>query len=292
MPSNLLFSYWTDHNTTMSAVNMIAGDKGEDKNMGEKASQANPMEQYMILAKGAKGAAAVQLVRQVLEAPEVYVFGELLDMPNIVALKSNPKQASHYELLQLFAYGVYSDYARESAKFPQLSPSMLTKLRHLTIVSMATGQKSIPLATLGIQLGLSSTRELEDLIIEAMYTDIIHGKLDQKNGILELDHAIGRDIKPEDLPEIVSTLQSWCDTCDTMLSNIDQLITRANSDKERHLKHRNSLETEVLNIKASLKSQVQEGDEALVSDSRDHDKKRPPKKGIRASSSKFWPKSS
>lgn len=37
--------------------------------------------------------------------------------------------------------------------------------------------------------------------------DIIHGKLDQKNGILELDHAIGRDIKPEDLPEIVSTLQ-------------------------------------------------------------------------------------
>lgn len=30
-----------------------------------------------------------------------------------------------------------------------------------------------------------------------------------------------------------------------MLSNIDQLITRANTDKERHLKHRNSLETEV-----------------------------------------------
>lgn len=43
----------------------------------------------------------------------------------------------------------------------------------------------------------------------------------------------------------LSLLQSWCDTCDTMLSNIDQLITRANTDKERHLKHRNSLETEV-----------------------------------------------
>lgn len=54
--------------------------------MGEKSSQANPMEQYLILAKGAKGAAAVQLVRQVLEAPEVYVFGELLDMPNIAAV--------------------------------------------------------------------------------------------------------------------------------------------------------------------------------------------------------------
>lgn len=41
------------------------------------------------------------------------------------------------------------------------------------------------------------------------------------------------------------SLQSWCDTCDTMLANIDQLITRANSDKEKHLKHRNSLEAEV-----------------------------------------------
>ncbi|XP_069947728.1 COP9 signalosome complex subunit 7b isoform X3 [Cherax quadricarinatus] len=286
--------------------------------MGEKPNQTNPVEQYILLAKQAKGAAAVQLVKQVLEAPEVYVFGELMDMPNITNLKNNPQHAPYFELLQLFAYGVYGDYIKESSKFPQLTPTMLTKLRHLTIVSMATGQKSIPLVTLGNQLGLTSTRELEDLIIEAMYTDIIHGKLDQKNGILELDHAIGRDIKPEDLPNIVATLQSWCDTCDTMLANIDQLITRANSDKEKHLKHRNSLETEVptdhtrhllviptagipepagqpiqvLNIKASLKTQAQEGDEALVSDSRDHDKKRPAKKGIRASSSKFWPKSS
>lgn len=276
----------------MNGANMTADDNSENTDMGEKASQTNPAEQYILLAKQAKGSAAVQLVKQVLEAPEVYVFGEFLDMPNITDLKKESQNAGYYELLQLFAYGVYGDYVKESAKFPPLSPIMLTKLRHLTIVSMATGQKRIPLVTLGNQLGLTSNRELEDLVIEAMYTDIIHGKLDQKNGILELDYAIGRDIKPEDLPNIINTLQSWCDTCDTMLSNIDQLITRANADKETHLKHRNSLETEVLNIKASLKTQAQEGDEALVTDSRDHDKKRPTKKGIRASSSKFWPKSS
>ncbi|XP_066975594.1 COP9 signalosome complex subunit 7b isoform X1 [Macrobrachium rosenbergii] len=276
----------------MSGANMTASDNLNMKNMGDKSSQSNPAEQYILLAKQAKGAGAVQLVKQVLEAPEVYVFGELLDMPNIQELKNDPQHAGYYDLLQLFAYGVYGDYVKESAKFPPLTSAMLTKLRHLTIVSMATGQKRIPLVTLGNQLGLTSNRELEDLIIEAMYTDIVHGKLDQKNGILELDYAIGRDIKPEDLPNIINTLQSWCDTCDTMLSNIDQLITRANSDKDAHLKHRNSLETEVLNIKASLKTQAQEGDEALSTDSRDHDKKRSAKKGIRPSSSKFWPKSS
>lgn len=43
----------------------------------------NPLEQFVLLAKSAKGAACTELVKQVLEAPGVYVFGELLDMPNI-----------------------------------------------------------------------------------------------------------------------------------------------------------------------------------------------------------------
>lgn len=43
----------------------------------------NPLEQFVLLAKTAKGAACIELIKQVLEAPGVYVFGELLDMPNI-----------------------------------------------------------------------------------------------------------------------------------------------------------------------------------------------------------------
>lgn len=46
-------------------------------------NSANPLEQFVLLAKSAKGAACTELVKQVLEAPGVYVFGELLDMPNI-----------------------------------------------------------------------------------------------------------------------------------------------------------------------------------------------------------------
>ena len=44
---------------------------------------SNPLEQFVLLAKNTRGAAAVELVKQVLEAPGVYVFGELLDMPHI-----------------------------------------------------------------------------------------------------------------------------------------------------------------------------------------------------------------
>ena len=49
----------------------------------DKPVSANPLEQFVLLAKGAKGAAAVELIKQALEAPGVYVFGELLDTPNI-----------------------------------------------------------------------------------------------------------------------------------------------------------------------------------------------------------------
>lgn len=43
---------------------------------GEKTNAV--LEQYLVLAKGARGAAAVSLVKQALEAPSLYVFGELL----------------------------------------------------------------------------------------------------------------------------------------------------------------------------------------------------------------------
>jgi len=41
------------------------------------------LEQFVLLVKNVRGAAAAELIKQVTEAPGVYVFGELLDMPNI-----------------------------------------------------------------------------------------------------------------------------------------------------------------------------------------------------------------
>lgn len=52
------------------------------------ANQQALLEQYILLAKSAKGAAAVELIKQVLVAPGIYVFGELLDMPNIQEVRT------------------------------------------------------------------------------------------------------------------------------------------------------------------------------------------------------------
>ena len=41
------------------------------------------LEQYLLMSKAAKGAAAAKLVQDATSAPGVFVFAELLEQPNI-----------------------------------------------------------------------------------------------------------------------------------------------------------------------------------------------------------------
>lgn len=46
------------------------------------------LQPFVLLAKNAKGKAAAALIQQVLSAPNVYVFGELLEMQNMQQVKT------------------------------------------------------------------------------------------------------------------------------------------------------------------------------------------------------------
>ncbi|XP_053680859.1 COP9 signalosome complex subunit 7b isoform X1 [Anopheles nili] len=228
-------------------------------------SAHNPIEQYVLLAKGAKGAACMELIKQVLEAPGVHVFGELLAMPNIQELQ-NGSHANYYNTLNLFAYGTYRQYLENQAKLIQLTPAMQKKLQHLTVVSLAIKSKCIPYSELLDELDIKNVRVLEDLIIEAIYADVIHGKLDQKNKQLEVDYAIGRDIRKGDVKEIASILHEWSDSCETILLCLETQINRANTEKQKRLKHKEAIEQEIANLKKAIKTQAVETDEAMATD--------------------------
>ncbi|XP_078524301.1 COP9 signalosome complex subunit 7b isoform X1 [Lissotriton helveticus] len=220
---------------------------------GEQKSSSNVLEQFLILARSTKGSALPALVSQVLEAPGVYVFGDLLEIPCVQELAEGPN-AAYLQLLNLFAYGTYKDYVALKSSLPELSTVQKNKLRHLTIVSLAARMKCIPYAVLLKDLDMQNLRELEDLIIEAVYTDIIQGKLDQCKQMLEVDFCIGRDIPKKDISSIVKTLQEWCDGCEAVLSGIEQQVMRANQFKESHLRTQQHVETEVTNIRKTLKA--------------------------------------
>ncbi|KAL0277164.1 UNVERIFIED_CONTAM: hypothetical protein PYX00_004534 [Menopon gallinae] len=268
----------------------------KNNSTSEKGSAAgnNPLEQFVLLAKGTKGAGILELIKQVLEAPGVHVFGELLDIPNILELDNGP-YANYFNTLNLFAYGTYRQYLDNRNKFIELTPVQKKKLQHLTIVTLATKMKCIPYSVLLQELDVNNVRDLEDLIIEAVYSDIIQGKLDQKNSQLEVDYAIGRDIRPEDIGAIVNTLQEWCDSCEAVLACIETQVIKANNEKNQRIKHRESIEQEIANIKKTLKTNTVENDETMNNESREAlaqsgEKTKKPinkYKGIRGSS-KFW----
>ncbi|POI26106.1 hypothetical protein CIB84_010144, partial [Bambusicola thoracicus] len=286
---------------------------------GEQKPSCNLLEQFILLAKGTSGSALTALINQVLEAPGVYVFGELLELTNVqeerpgvpylvsemfvdeadvvyvctyLTVEKLPtslmltvtvfhgisfflpiqlaegSNAAYFQLLNLFAYGTYPDYVANKDNLPELTATQKNKLKHLTIVSLASRMKCIPYSVLLKDLDMRNLRELEDLIIEAVYTDIIQGKLDQRNQMLEVDFCIGRDIQKKDISNIVKTLQEWCDGCEAVLLGIEQQVLRANQYKENHHRTQQQVEMEVTNIKKTLKatasSSAQEMEQQLV----------------------------
>lgn len=71
------------------------------------------LEQFILLAKTARGPAVIELIRQALDAPGVYAFGELLACECVKEIASDEEGAKYVRLLELFAYGIYSDYKSE-----------------------------------------------------------------------------------------------------------------------------------------------------------------------------------
>ncbi|KAI0294817.1 hypothetical protein BC826DRAFT_1010679 [Russula brevipes] len=176
---------------------------------------AAKLEPFVLISKSAKGAAAAKLVQDAISAQGVYFFAELLDAPNIKELASSEQHRSHYALLELFTYKTYQDYLRQKAT---------TKLKHLSLLSYAMQQRVLPYSYLQTTLDIPTIRQLEDLIIEAIYLDIIRGRLDQKEQQFEVEYTIGRDVPHESIVEILTCLEHWSSTTATLLQTLDSKL--------------------------------------------------------------------
>jgi len=56
---------------------------------------------------------------------------------------------------------------------------------------------------------VGTVRELEDLIIEAIYAGIIQGRIDQRQQQIEIHYAIGRDVQAKEIDTLMQTLLAW-----------------------------------------------------------------------------------
>ncbi|CAF2876740.1 unnamed protein product [Rotaria sp. Silwood2] len=204
-------------------------------------------QQFLLLAKSVRGLAAVDLVTRVLEHPDIFGFDEFLRLDSLV----NTLKQDHLQVLstlELFAYGTLSDYESERTRFISLSPLARRKLQLLTLASLAVHARILPYTLLLKELQVESVRELEDLIIDGIYAQVIRGKLDQLNNRLNVEFAIARDVNTIAFNRMEEVLDKWCKNCSALLNVLKYEAMKANEQKKKTLEEQDKYDKEMLSM--------------------------------------------
>ncbi|WVF73015.1 hypothetical protein IAT40_007833 [Kwoniella sp. CBS 6097] len=224
---------------------------------------ADRLEPFLLLARSTKGAAAAKIIVDATAAPGVYVFSELLDLPNIQELANDPTYESHHGLLRLFAFGTLADYETNSSSYPSLLPAHILKLKQLTLVSLALQHRSLTYDQLLTSLKLESIRQLEDLIIDVIYAGLLGGKMHHNEKVLHIDWVAGRDLAEQELVNVQQSLQNWCITAESLLSALDQQIDHvrytSNMEAQQSSEYRSTRDTEYASIAAHMRASKSSG---------------------------------
>lgn len=200
-------------------------------------------QQFLLLAKSVRGSSATDLVTRVLEHPDIYGFDEFLRLDSLK--QDNPQLLS---TLTLFAYGTLSDYESDRTRYMTLTPLARRKLQLLTLASLAVHARILPYTLLLKQLQIDSVRELEDLIIDGIYAQVIRGKLDQLNKHLNVEYAIARDVNPVAFNRMEDVLDKWCRNCSALLNVLKYEAIKANEQKKKGLEEQDKYDKEMLSM--------------------------------------------
>ncbi|PPS14836.1 hypothetical protein GOBAR_AA05741 [Gossypium barbadense] len=212
--------------------------------------QAEVIDHFVKQVSAQKGSALGSVFVEATSHPSLFAFSEILAVPTVAELEGTDNSV-HLEMLRLFAHGTWSDYKRNSGKFPQLVPDQVLKLKQLTVLTLAETKKVLSYDQLMRELDVTNVRELEDFLInDCMYA---------------VQFAAGRDLRPGQLGSMIQTLSNcfWlCSlelasstrlaTSDNLLVTIQDKIKWADTMSELDKKHRKELEDRVMEVKKAV----------------------------------------
>lgn len=213
---------------------------------------ADALQKYLAKVGGVSGASASALVVEATADPTLHVFGELLDAPTVAALASTA-HASSLALLRLFAYGSYADYQADPGAYPAFSDAHARKLRRLSVVALANKSNMITYADLRANLAVSTVREVEDVVLDAVYAGLLAARLDQRAEVVEVVSAVGRDVDPAaGVGSLREFLDAWSASAEAVVATIDENLGKMQRDKEVAERERTNVKTTTDNLRAGF----------------------------------------
>eukprot|EP00298_Acanthocystis_sp_HF-20_P003778 c14123_g1_i1.p1 GENE.c14123_g1_i1~~c14123_g1_i1.p1 ORF type:complete len:269 (+),score=106.83 c14123_g1_i1:26-808(+) len=214
------------------------------------------LEQFCLLAKSATGKGCAALVMQAISSQSTFVFGELLDCPNVANLASQEENKSVHKLLEVFAFGTYNDYKANASSLPSLSKEQKDKLKQLTIATLSTESQILEYSTLLSVLDCADVRELEDLIIDAMNKDILKGRLDQQKKHLQVTWCLPRDVPDSQILTILNQYKHWQSNADRLITQISGHVKFINEKKQNEINQNNEFAQKLEEAKKNPQTKV------------------------------------
>jgi COP9 signalosome complex subunit 7 len=140
-----------------------------------------------------------------------------------------------------------------------LNDAQILKLRQLSFLTLAKNPADLSYAKLLKFLDLETERELEGLVISAIYAGLVSGILDPYNKtVLVSSVSPLRDLPPNSIPSMLSTLSAWSSRCTSTLADLERQIASIKSEAaKRHREEQewNAHVEKLIDTKASDKVQ-------------------------------------
>ena len=205
------------------------------------------IQDYVKLATGTSGSTLIALIKRALAEKGIFVYGELLALDNVKSLeKGSSDDKKVFDTLELFAYGDFQDYKNGGeSKYGTLTATQIKKLKMLTIASLGAKSSEISYDRLASALEMKNVRDIEDLILDTIYEGLIFAKLDQAEKILQIDYAMGRDVKPEQLNEMKVVLTNWLLKSEELVQTIEQKVKYAQGEWKMNILRREEFEKQL-----------------------------------------------
>lgn len=223
----------------------------------EQAKALNALEPFIALSKSATSQrAAADLVTRATSAPNTFIFTELLQTPQIQSLASSDEFSPYLTLLQIFSHGTYADYTTNASTLPALNDDQKLKLRQLSLLTLVANDENntssppdddamqqdqhqsqppnLSYASLIQNLELSSPRELEELVISAIYAGLIDGQLDPANEMVQINSVAAlRDVPARGVGGLLLSLQGWAGRCEATLQELQATMANLREEADR-----------------------------------------------------------
>lgn len=97
-----------------------------------------------------------------------------------------------------------------------------------------------------MSLGLENVRELEEVVISAIYAGLVQATLDPYHQLVAVSSVSPlRDLQPNSIPAMLTTLSEWSERCSGSLSDLEKQIEAVKSEALRRAREEQEWNKEV-----------------------------------------------